>query len=436
MKKMYAVASILVIGAMLCGEIVEAGSTYYGPDYFYPRIPGSYWKWSSGASSEMISTGTQNGEETFTWKNSAGSVITSLANTTGIVEIERSEIDSSNITWTTIYTPFQLFLSSSLQVGAVQTLTSNYQQTSPSYPGYAWDGQVTNTNSLLSIENVTVTAGTFQNCLKVLRQSDWHSSNTNGQTAQGTGTFTTWFCQSIGVVKEESPTYSVPYKELVSYFIPSSSANLVISPTSQAVSEDAGSIAFSVTNTGTGTMPWTAVVASGSDWLTITSGSSGSNSGTTICSYTANTGTANRIATIRVTAAGATGSPVDVTVIQGAITTDCTATLDGNLSLHIPFLSYLIPYWGAPSYWADLVYEPNPAYPTWIPFKLINATIIQSGIFSCDASTLSDDLKVHIPDLLFPDGVTRMWVDMEYSSVLSTDSNAYFVVTNYGAASN
>jgi hypothetical protein len=207
-----------------------------------------------------------------------------------------------------------------------------------------------------------------------------------------------------------------------------------VSPTSQAVAKDAGSTAFSVSNTGTGTMPWSVSVISGSDWLMIVSGGSGSNSGTTICSYTANTGTANRIATIRVTAPGAAGSPVDVTVIQGAITTDCMATLDSNLSLHIPLLSSL--WWGGPSYWADLVYAPNPAYPIWIPFKLINATIIQSGIFSCDASTLSDDLKIHIPDLLFPDGITRMWVDMEYSSVLSIDGNFYWVVTNYGAVYN
>ena len=63
-------------------------------------------------------------------------------------------------------------------------------------------------------------------------------------------------------------------------------------------------------------MPWTASVISGSDWLTITSGSSGSNSGTITCGYAANTGTTSRIATIRVTASGATGSPSDVTVKQ------------------------------------------------------------------------------------------------------------------------
>ena len=250
--------------------------------------------------------------------------------------------------------------------------------------------------------------------------------------------FTRWYDSGFDKYLYDNPlTITMNgYMYLRPYFESEEELVLAVSPTNLNVTKEAGTTTISVSNTGTGTMPWTASVISGSEWLMIVSNSSGNNSGTPTCSYTANTGTANRMATIRVTATGATGSPVDVTVIQGAITTDCMATLDSNLSLHIPFLSYLIPYWGAPSYWADLVYEPNPAYPTLIPFKLINAAIIQSGIFSCAASTLSDDLKVHIPDLLYPDGITRMWVDMEYSSVLSTDSQAYFVVTNYGVVSN
>jgi hypothetical protein len=202
------------------------------------------------------------------------------------------------------------------------------------------------------------------------------------------------------------------------------------------VTKDAGSTAFSVSNTGTGTMPWTASVISGSEWLTITSGSSGSNSGTITCGYTGNTGTTSRTATIRVTGDGATGSPTDITVTQAANTTACTATLDSNLLLHIPYLSYVNPISETLSLWADLVYEPNSVYPTWILFKLTNTDVIQSGVFSCAASTLSDDLKIHIPDLLFPDGITRMWVDMEYSSVLSVDGNFYWVVSNYGADPN
>jgi hypothetical protein len=93
-------------------------------------------------------------------------------------------------------------------------------------------------------------------------------------------------------------------------------ANLVISPASRDVAKDAGTTTFNVSNTGTGTMPWTAAVTSGGSWLSITSGASGSNSGAINCSYPTNTMASARTATIRVTATGATGSPVDVTVTQ------------------------------------------------------------------------------------------------------------------------
>ena len=282
--------------------------------------------------------------------------------------------------------------------------------------------------------------GTMPWTASVISGSDWLTI-TSGSSGSNSGAITCGYAANTGTTSRTATirvtateATGSPTDVTVTQAAMPVQTVLSVTPTYITVTKEAGATGFYVFNTGDGTMPWTVEVISGSDWLMIVSGGSGSNSGTTICSYTANTGTANRMATIQVTAAGATGSPVDVTVIQGAITTDCTATLDSNLSLHIPLLSSL--WWGGPSYWADLVYEFNPAYPTWIPFKLTNATIIQSGIFSCAASTLSDDLKVHIPDLLFPDGITRMWVDMEYSSVLSTDSQAYFVVTNYGVVSN
>jgi hypothetical protein len=41
---------------------------------------------------------------------------------------------------------------------------------------------------------------------------------------------------------------------------------------------------------------------------------------------------------------------------------------------------------------------------------------IQSEIFMCKSSTLSDDLMIHIPDVLLPDGIIRMWVYLAYSA--------------------
>jgi hypothetical protein len=71
-----------------------------------------------------------------------------------------------------------------------------------------------------------------------------------------------------------------------------------------------------------------------------------------------------------------------------------------------------------------------------ILFKLTILKIIENPSFSCEASTLSNDFKIHIPDVLSPDGGTHLWVDMEYSQALSTDENVYFEVTKLGVVSN
>lgn len=110
----------------------------------------------------------------------------------------------------------------------------------------------------------------------------------------------------------------------------------------------------------------------------------------------------------------------------------CTSTVDGNLLLHIPYLSYVDPTAGAISFWADFVYEFNPTFQTVIFFKLANAGSMPNLSLSCAISTLSGDFKIHIPDVLFPDGITHLWLDLEYSPTLSSQTNAYFFVTNYG----
>jgi Protein of unknown function (DUF1566)/Viral BACON domain len=215
--------------------------------------------------------------------------------------------------------------------------------------------------------------------------------------------------------------------------------NLVISPLSQTVTTDAGSTSFGVSNTGTGIIPWKASVTAGADWLSISSRAEGTNTGTITCAYTANTSTSSRTGTIRVTVYG-DGTQKDVTVnviqdqsIGGGVgpptPTACTATIDGNLLLHIPYLLS-----GTLSRWADLV---NVFDPTLILFKLTNYGIIENPSFSCKASTLSGDFKIiHIPDVLLPDGITHLWVDLEYSQAFSTDTNVYFEVKSYGIISN
>jgi hypothetical protein len=91
---------------------------------------------------------------------------------------------------------------------------------------------------------------------------------------------------------------------------------LSVSPANQNVSKDAATTIFSVSNTGTGIMPWIAAITSESSWLQIQSGVSGTNTGDITCSFSANTSTSARTGTIRVTATGATGTPKDMTVTQ------------------------------------------------------------------------------------------------------------------------
>lgn len=88
---------------------------------------------------------------------------------------------------------------------------------------------------------------------------------------------------------------------------------LSVTPEYRTVVSGAGSTTFTVTNEGDGTMHWYAETTDG--WLTITSGDSGSNTGTITVSYAANDGDA-RIGTISVVADGALNNPQTVQVFQ------------------------------------------------------------------------------------------------------------------------
>jgi hypothetical protein len=117
---------------------------------------------------------------------------------------------------------------------------------------------------------------------------------------------------------------------------------------------------------------------------------------------------------------------------QESINTDCTATVDNNYNLHIPYLSYDNPTSGNQTLWVDLVYEHNPTYPSLISFKLTSYGNIANPSFSCVEATVFDNTSIHIPDLLMPDGVTHYWVNLTYNAALSTQGNEYFDVYSWG----
>jgi hypothetical protein len=108
-------------------------------------------------------------------------------------------------------------------------------------------------------------------------------------------------------------TYTtVLYFQTLTVDVPILSVSPTSPPTQQA---SAGSLNLNIKNTGFGTMNYSARVTSASPWLSIESGGSGGNSGTVSVSYEANPG-GQRTGTIEVTAAGASGSPVKVTLSQ------------------------------------------------------------------------------------------------------------------------
>jgi hypothetical protein len=94
--------------------------------------------------------------------------------------------------------------------------------------------------------------------------------------------------------------------------------DLSVLPANRDVTFAAGTTTFAVANVGGGTLNWTATVVSGGEWLSITSGSSGTAPGTIAAALAESPTTSTRTGTIRITAAGALHSPQDVTVTQGA----------------------------------------------------------------------------------------------------------------------
>ncbi len=134
---------------------------------------------------------------------------------------------------------------------------------------------------------------------------------------------------------------------------------LIVAPDFINVPATSGSGTFTVTNTTGGTMNWTA--SSNALWLTITSGTSGTNDGTISFSYETNTGAA-RIGTITVTATNALGSPKNVEVRQ-----DVGVSVDDLLS-------------GIPDKYVLAQNYPNPFNPS---------TIIRYGLPEADYVTIS-----------------------------------------------
>lgn len=91
---------------------------------------------------------------------------------------------------------------------------------------------------------------------------------------------------------------------------------LSVTPESQSTGSAAGTVSFQVQNLGTGDMNWTSSVTSGANFITITDGITGTNTGAIVVSVSENTGTTERTGTIQIQAPGAANSPLEVTIVQ------------------------------------------------------------------------------------------------------------------------
>jgi IgA Peptidase M64/Viral BACON domain len=205
-------------------------------------------------------------------------------------------------------------------------------------------------------------------------------------------------------------------KKRLNFFTSSQTQTVLsVNPASRDVAKDAGTTTFSVSNTGTGTMTWSALVTGGS-WLTIISGASGTNSGTINCSYPANTTTAPRTGTIRVTATGATGSPVDLTVTQA-----------GTGSLAASFVgSGLCIYNSGAATWSQ-VSSTNPENMIYSGSTLY-ADFVASGLYKWDGAAWTQ-LTSAKPENMVATG-SSLYADFGTSGLYKWDGAAWTQLTS------
>ena len=107
---------------------------------------------------------------------------------------------------------------------------------------------------------------------------------------------------------------------------------LSATPDSRTVDTESGTTTFSLNTIGTGPLSWQASVTSGASWLSIQSGSTGTNSGTIKVSFSENTSNSNRTGIIRITSSKSGSEPIDISITQLSSATNDTDQ-DGLLDL-------------------------------------------------------------------------------------------------------
>lgn len=138
------------------------------------------------------------------------------------------------------------------------------------------------------------------------------------------------------------------------------------------------------------------------------------------------------------------GKKVTATKITSG-SASCSATIDSNLLLYIPFVSYEVPFLGIDYLEVELVYVFDPFNllgldPERIYFKLTDydynpniplctvAELITAPLKSPPDPGEPSFLQVRIPDVIFPNG-DHYWVGLKYEEALSiAKGDIYFSV--------
>jgi len=115
---------------------------------------------------------------------------------------------------------------------------------------------------------------------------------------------------------------------------PASVPVLTVIPPSSSMAFGAGRANFIVSNTGAGTISYSASISAGSNWLQISSGASGGNSGVIKVAYAENTGV-QRTGQITVIANGANGSPMTITIFQDGNVVNVVPSSNGSGTLSL-----------------------------------------------------------------------------------------------------
>ena len=201
--------------------------------------------------------------------------------------------------------------------------------------------------------------------------------------------------RTVTLTPDTAGKYQVGSQGTLSFMIPEEDEPVLsVSPAGRSVAKESGTASFSVSNTGTGSMPWTASVTAGGSWLSISSGAAGTNTGNITCAFTANNGASARTATIRVTASNASGSPKDVTVVQAGATSQSAAQFLGV--------------------WTDGVWAWDKSTGKWTRMGS-TADVLMIAAGKVDTDDVDDLIGVWLSGLYVKQSTTGQWIKLSTS---------------------